>query len=262
MLLMTLNEGQAIDVIVRTKNSQEFLKECLEAILAEIPIRRVIIVDAGSTDLTKKIASSYDKVEFYSCPEMNLGQATKYGLSMAQTEWVAIIDSDVVLRKGWFGNIKKYMQEADAVEGCRIDHYSFSIKRETIPEIGWLGHTLIKKGPILQMDLDTQFGEDTVVKFNFDKKGKIWKKTPNSIADHYTKIDNMKHIRTGMIFRPEPQVISVPKDTQIQQGHIVRKCKALTKKQAIKILLLVPIYEAYWAFKKNFWFTLAYFKLL
>jgi len=36
---------------------------------------------------------------------------------MAQTEWVAIIDSDVVLRKGWFENIKKYMQEADAVEG-------------------------------------------------------------------------------------------------------------------------------------------------
>ena len=68
MLVMTLNEGQAIDVIVRTKNSQEFLKECLEAILSEIPIRRLIIVDAGSTDLTKEIASSYDRVEFYLLP--------------------------------------------------------------------------------------------------------------------------------------------------------------------------------------------------
>ena len=113
---MTLNQG-LIDAIIRTKNSQEFLKECLEAVLAEIPIRRIIIVDAGSTDRTNEIALSYDKVEFYSCPDLNLGQATKYGLSMAQTEWVAIIDSDVVLRKGWFENIKKYMQEADAVEG-------------------------------------------------------------------------------------------------------------------------------------------------
>jgi len=34
---------------------------------------------------------SYDNVELYSCRDMNLGQATKYGLSMAQTEWVAII---------------------------------------------------------------------------------------------------------------------------------------------------------------------------
>ena len=258
---MTLDDG-LVDAIIRTKNSQEFLKECLDAVLAEIPIRCIIIVDAGSTDQTKEIALSYDEVEFYSRPDMNLGQATKFGFSVAQTEWVAIIDSDVVLRKGWFENIREYMETADAIEGCRIDHYIFKVKRETIPQIGWLGHTLIKRGPILNMDLDTQFGEDTVVKFNFDKEGRIWKKIPNSFSDHYTKIDNTKHLRTGMIFRPEPQVINVPKDVQIQQGHIVRKCHALTKKHAIKVLLLVPIYEAYSAFKKNFWFTLAYFRLI
>jgi glycosyltransferase involved in cell wall biosynthesis len=259
---MAVLEEELIDVIIRTKNSEELLKECIEAVLTEIPIRRLIIVDAGSTDRTNEIASSFNKVEFYPCPDMNLGQATKYGLSLAQTDWVAIIDSDVILRKGWFENLKKYMQEADAIEGCRIDHYSFTVKRETIPSIGWLGHTLIKKGPILHMNLDTQFGEDTIVKFNFDKEGKIWKKIPNSVADHYTKLDNTRHSRTGMTFRPEPQVISVPKDVQIQQGHVVRKYRALTKKQAIKILLLVPIYEAYWAFKKNFWFCLAYFKII
>jgi hypothetical protein len=72
----------------------------------------------------------------------------------------------------------------------------------------------------------------------------------------------MEHLRTGTIFRPEPQIIKVPKDVQIQQGRVVRECHALTKKHALKILLLVPIYEAYWAFKKNFWFTLAYFRLI
>jgi len=258
---MTINQG-LIDAIIRTKNSQELFKECLEAVLVEIPIRRIIIVDAGSTDRTREIALSFDLVEFYSCPDMNLGQATKYGFSMARTEWVAIIDSDVVLRKGWFENIREYMEAADAVEGCRIDHYSFNVKRETMPQIGWLGHTLIKREPILNLDLDTQFGEDTIVKYNFDKEGKIWKKISNSIADHYTKIDNTEHLRTGTIFRPEPQVIKVPKDVQIQQGHVVRECQALTKKHALRILLLVPIYEAYWAFKKNFWFTLAYFRLI
>jgi glycosyltransferase involved in cell wall biosynthesis len=218
---MTLNQD-LIDAIIRTKNSQEFLKECIEAVLTEIPIRRLIIVDGGSTDQTNEIASSFNKVEFYSCPDMNLGQATKYGLSLAQTDWVAIIDSDVILRKGWFENLKKYMQEADAIEGCRIDHYSFTVKRETIPSIGWLGQTLIKKGPILHMDLDTQFGEDTIVKFNFDKEGKIWKKIPNSVADHYTKLNNTTHLRTGIIYRPEPQIIHIPKKLQIEQGHISR----------------------------------------
>jgi glycosyltransferase involved in cell wall biosynthesis len=132
---MTINQG-LIDAIIRTKNSQEFLKECIEAVLTEIPISRLIIVDAGSTDRTYEVASSFNEVEFYSCPDMNLGQATKYGLSLAQTDWVAIIDSDVILRKGWFENLKKYMQEADAIEGYRIDHYSFTVKRETIPSIG------------------------------------------------------------------------------------------------------------------------------
>ena len=46
---MTLNQS-VIDAIIRTKNSQEFLKKCLEAVLAEIPLRRIIIVDAGSTE--------------------------------------------------------------------------------------------------------------------------------------------------------------------------------------------------------------------
>ena len=76
-MLISANQG-VIDAIIRTKNSQELLKECLEAVLTEIPLRRIIIVDAGSTDRTKEIALSYDMVEFYSCPDMNLGQATKY----------------------------------------------------------------------------------------------------------------------------------------------------------------------------------------
>lgn len=251
-----------IDAVIRTKNSQETLRQCLEAVLTELPIRELIIIDAGSTDRTKEIALSYDKVSFHSRPELNLGQATKYGMSLTKTEWVAIIDSDVILRKGWFEGIKPYMKQADAIEGCRIDHYSFTVRRETIPSIGWLGHTLIKKDPILEMDLNTQFGEDTIVKFNFDKDGRTWMKIPTSISDHYTKIVDNKHVRTGMAFRPEPDVLNVPKDVQIQQGHVVGECHALSKKRALKILLVVPIYEAYRSFKKNFWFTLAYFKLI
>lgn len=260
---MMLAEDSLIDVIVRTKNSEALLEQCLRSIFNEIPVRKVIIIDAGSTDKTIEIASTFEQAEIHIKPELNLGEATRYGFSSAKTEWVAVIDSDVVLRQGWFESIKNQMDGADAIEGCRIDHYSFQVKRITAPEIGWLGHTLIKREPILNMDLDMQFGEDTAVKFNFDKQGKVWKKTANSYADHYTKIvDNTKHYRTGMVFRPEPQVIDVPKSVQIQQGHIVRKCQALTTKQALKLLFLVPVYEAYWAFRKNFWFCLAYFKVV
>ncbi|MDP9289540.1 MAG: glycosyltransferase family 2 protein [Thermoproteota archaeon] len=259
---MTLNT-ELIDVIIRTKNSQEFLKECLESVLAEIPIRRIIIVDAGSTDQTKEIGLTYDNVDIYLMPDLNLGQATQFGFSKAQTEWVAVIDSDIILRKGWFENMKKNMHDADAVEGCRIDHYTFNVQTDTTKSAyGRFGQTLLKKDAVMNIHLDLPFGEDAVTKLNFDKEGKKWKKVPNFLADHYTRIDNTKHKRTGLIFRAEPHIIHIPKLVQIQQGHLARQCHALTKTQAIKILLLPPIYEAYWAFKKNFWFTMAYFRLI
>jgi glycosyltransferase involved in cell wall biosynthesis len=254
---------ELVDVIVRTKNSEYFLKECLKSICDEIPVRRIIIVDAGSTDRTKEIALSCDKVDFHVNPHLSLGQATQFGFSKAQTEWVAVIDSDIVLRKGWFNDMKKHMDDTDAVEGCRIDHYSFNVQIDTsVSNDGRFGQTLLKREPVLHMDMHVPFGEDMIIKFNFDKQGKKWKKVPNFLADHYTKLESGKHSRTGLIFRPEPHIIHIPKNVQIQKGHIVRKYSSFTKKQVIRQFLLPPIYEAYWAFKKNFWFTLAYFRLI
>jgi len=259
--LVLLRKYEPLDVILRTKNSEHLLRECLSSICAEIPVRRIIIVDAGSTDLTKEIASAYDNVDFYVKSDFNLGQATQFGFSKAQTEWVAVIDSDIVLRKGWFNDMKKYMDDADAVEGCRIDHYSFIVQKDsTKSNYGRFGQTLLKREPVLSMDIHVPFGEDTIIKFNFDKRGKKWKKVPNFLADHYTKLESAKHSRTGLIFRPEPHIIHIPKNVQIQQGRIARKY--LTRRQVIRQILLPPIYEAYWSFKKYFWFTLAYFRLM
>ncbi len=111
----------------------------------------------------------------------------------------------------------------------------------------------------MALDLPSE-GDDTVIKFSFDKEGKKWKKVPNFLADHYTKIDNTKHRRTGVLFRPEPNLVHIPKNVQIQRGLIIRRY--FTWKDAIKGLICPTIYEAYWAFKKNFWFTLAYFRLI
>ncbi|MGC1928359.1 MAG: glycosyltransferase family 2 protein [Candidatus Nitrosopolaris sp.] len=251
---MSARDG-LVDVIVRTKNSEPLLRECLKSICAEIPVRRTIIVDAGSTDQTKEIASTYDNVDFHVKPDLNLGQATQFGFSTAQTEWVAVIDSDIVLRKGWFNDMKKHMDDTDAVEGCRIDHYSFNVQIDTtVSNYGRFGQTLLKREPVLDMDMHVPFGEDTITKFNFDKQDKRWKKVPNFLADHYTKLESAKHSRTGLIFRPEPHIIHIPKNVQIQQGIIARKYTPLTKRQVIRQILLPPIYDAYWAFKKNFWF--------
>jgi glycosyltransferase involved in cell wall biosynthesis len=59
-LLVLSSREEIVDVIVRTKNSECFLRECLNSICTEIPVGRIIVIDAGSTDQTKEIALSFD----------------------------------------------------------------------------------------------------------------------------------------------------------------------------------------------------------
>lgn len=255
------DEQELIDVVIRTKNSEEFLKECLQSIFREIPVRKIIIVDSGSTDRTLEIASTFDKVEIYVKPEMNLGQATKYGFEKAHTKWVAVIDSDIILRQGWFNEIRSNMKGADAVEGCRIDHYRFDFPVECGKvRYGVFGQTLVRRDPVLDIDLNLPHGEDAAIKFTFEKRGLKWKKIPNYSADHYPKIQSTTYRRTGAVFKP--YAIYIPKKQQIEEGHIFRQYNMITKKQAIARLIIPPFRDAIRAFRARFWFCLAYFRIV
>jgi hypothetical protein len=53
---------------------------------------------------------------------------------------------------------------------------------------------------------------------------------PNILADHYTKLESVKQSRTGLIFNPKPHIIHIPKNIQIQQGHIARKYTNFSKR--------------------------------
>jgi glycosyltransferase involved in cell wall biosynthesis len=256
-------ERKLIDVIVRTKNSEQSLRECLQAIYREIPINRVLIVDGGSTDRTLKIASDFSNVSIYVKPELNLGQATQFAFSKATTEWVAIIDSDLILKKGWFRDMEKNMKQVDAVEGCETIHYKFDVQVAcTKLRYGRFSNIILKKAPVLGMDLDMPFGEDAAVSYIFKKQGLKWRKVNNYLADHYPKTNVNSIRRTEIVFKPDPYVIYIPKKIQVEQGHIARKYHTTTKREVLRNLVFSTIYEAYRAYKKNIWFCLAYFKLI
>jgi glycosyltransferase involved in cell wall biosynthesis len=257
---MTVEEN-LIDVIIRTRNSEEFLRECLQSVLDDVPVRKIIIVDNGSTDKTIEIASSFEKVDIYKKPDLNLGQATKYGFSIAETEWVAVIDSDIVLRKGWYENMRGYMDGSDAVEGSRIDHYRFDLPNDSTKSyFGRFGQTLLRRKPVLNLDLNLPFGEDAAISYNFKKLGMRWKKVRNYLANHYPKIEGYTIRRTGVVLRIEQ--VYVPKNVQIEEGRIAQRYDMISKRQAFERLTKLPLYDAYRTFKKNFWFCLAFFKII
>ena len=88
---MTDNRQMLIDVILCTLDSEHKLKECLDALTAEIPVRRIILVDGGSKDTTLDIARQYDQVDIYTRPELNRGQALQFAFAQVQCGKAAFV---------------------------------------------------------------------------------------------------------------------------------------------------------------------------
>ena len=65
-LIIMIVETDLIDVIVRTKNSEEFLRECLQSVIDEIPVRRIIVVDNGLTTRQSKSHPYLEKLTYTS----------------------------------------------------------------------------------------------------------------------------------------------------------------------------------------------------
>jgi hypothetical protein len=82
----------------------------------------------------------------------------------------------------------------------------------------------------------------------------------NYLANHYPKIEGYTIRRTGVVLRIEQ--VYVPKNVQIEEGRIAQRYDMISKRQAFDRLTKLPLYDGYRTFKKNFWFCLAYFKII
>ena len=96
-----MSDGLEFDVVIPAFNAEAYLSEALDAILNQsLPPKRIIVVDDGSTDATKSIASAYcSRVQ--SVSQMNQGQglARRNAIEMCDSPWIALCDSDDVWNK-------------------------------------------------------------------------------------------------------------------------------------------------------------------
>jgi glycosyltransferase involved in cell wall biosynthesis len=115
---------EPIDVALLTFNSERKLRECLDGIYQNVPVKRLIVVDGYSTDKTISILEEYSKrygnVEVVQ-EKGTRGSARQTAIEMVKTEWFMFVDSDVVLSKNWFGEAWKLVDEGvGAVWGIEI----------------------------------------------------------------------------------------------------------------------------------------------
>jgi len=115
---------EAVDVVMLTKNSERLLNACLKSVYENVPVKRLIVIDAFSTDATLKIFDEFNKkygnikiiVE-----KGSRGKARERGIREVGTEWFMFVDSDVILCKEWFKKASRYIgEDVGAIWGIDI----------------------------------------------------------------------------------------------------------------------------------------------
>ena len=110
-----------IDVILLTKDSEYVLEKCLDALYGNVPVKRLMVIDANSKDRTLDIVIKYPNVEIVGEKPTCRGIARQIGIDNVTTDWFAFIDSDVVLCDKWFEKMKLFMsQNVGAIFGVDL----------------------------------------------------------------------------------------------------------------------------------------------
>ena len=175
-----------LSICIVTWNSMKFIKDCLESIFRQsiwfkekFNIKIAInIVDNGSQDgIVDYIRKNYPQVHILRNIN-NLGFCKSYNqaIKMHQTDWVLVMNSDVILEKDFLENIFK------VIENNKDDVASFAgkiLKVETIFEDGL--PKIIKTDKIDSCGLEIKksrqvknIGENEIDKGQFDRQKEVF----------------------------------------------------------------------------------------
>jgi glycosyltransferase involved in cell wall biosynthesis len=112
-----------LSVFVCTYNSSSTLDGCLASIRRAAPKSRLVIIDHMSSDGTIDIADRYDAL--IRSEDVGLGYARQMAFELADTEFLAFVDSDVeIVRPGFFQRAVDAFRTGSvgAVVGMAVGH--------------------------------------------------------------------------------------------------------------------------------------------
>lgn len=114
-----------LSVCMIVKNEEKVLKRCLESI--KDGVDEIIIVDTGSVDNTKKIASEYTNKVFDYQWSNSFSEARNFAQSKAVGQWILVMDADEFVD---FGNLiemkEELTQNLDNLDAFDVKIFNFT----------------------------------------------------------------------------------------------------------------------------------------
>lgn len=157
-----MDKKPLVSIIIPTKNSGEFLENCLKSIKNQSYKRlETIVVDGKSTDKTIKIAKKYGVKLFIFVPKVRQGtfdapHKRNFGAEKAKGDFVYYLDADMELTSGVI---------KEAVNLCELGNDAVIIKEDSFGIGIW--------ARAKQLERRCYWGDDTVEAPRFFKK-KVW----------------------------------------------------------------------------------------
>lgn len=111
-----------LSVVILTKNSEKYLN----AVLSSCAFAdEIIVLDSGSTDKTKQIASSFKNAKFISHEWLGFGRMKALGVSLAKNAWVFVLDSDEIITEPLKNEILETLKspEFHAYKVARLNYF-------------------------------------------------------------------------------------------------------------------------------------------
>ncbi len=180
-----------VSFITPAYNAERTIGRCIDSILKQDVGKEVIVVDNASSDGTRGIIKKYGKDVKY-VYERKRGEpcARNAGLDAVKGDYIAFVDSDVVLPKGWakkalsilksdekIGGVGGLGRSADdgiisRVVGTRIYGLDESVERKEVDSIATM-NLLLRRDAIGsdRYDESMVLGVDTEFNFRIRKKG-------------------------------------------------------------------------------------------
>jgi glycosyltransferase involved in cell wall biosynthesis len=198
-------EHLPISAIIVARNAESTILDCLASLQRNEPAE-IIVVDGNSTDKTVEIARRYTG-KIYFDKGRGPSYAHQLGAEMASQQYIAYIDSDIILPEGTLKTLLADLEDSDyismeaTIKSVKLDTYwerAVDWNASQSPLHGGLTTVVIRKNIVLKYRFDESIkpaGDDYDFKLRMEHQGFKVGNSKRAVAYHYHRVDFKSFIK-------------------------------------------------------------------